>query len=133
MHPDPSLQPRDGGLAKLAVDALLDQRSVPPRTNREERVADGQAVAVAGDAEFADLADPARDLFALRTAFVEVVIARAEDHPGDAGQQRQIFFDHDDLGAEIDERSNVESIAGEDDAGRICGAALSSQSNCGNE
>ena len=58
MDPDPSLEPRGGGLAKLAVDPRFHQRSVPPRTDREKRVADGQAVAVAGNAEFADLADP---------------------------------------------------------------------------
>ena len=43
-----------------------------------------EVVAVAGDAEFADLADPARDLFAFGAAFVEVVIAGAEDDPGHA-------------------------------------------------
>ena len=39
------------------------------------------------------------------------MISRAKNHPGDAGQQRQIFAHHDDLGAEIDERSDVERIA----------------------
>ena len=73
-----------------------------------------EAVAVAGDAEFANLADPARDFFALGTALVEVVIAGAQDHPGDAGQQLQIFFHDDDLGAEIDRRPDVQRIAGED-------------------
>src|SRR6266478_8243268 len=114
MDPDPSLQPRCGSLAKLAVDPLLHKRSIPPRTDREKRIADGQAVAVAGNAEFADLADPSRDLFALRAAFVEVMISRAQNHPGDARQQRQILPHHDDLGTEIDERSDVERISGED-------------------
>src|SRR5438105_14511391 len=59
MHPDPSLQPRCSRLAKLAVDALFHQRSVPPRTDREKSVADGQAIAVAANAAFPDLADPA--------------------------------------------------------------------------
>ena len=53
------------------------------------------------DSEFADVADPARDFFALGAAFVEVMIARAQDHAGDAGQQREIFLHDDDLGAEI--------------------------------
>ena len=78
-------------------------------------VADGEVVAVAGDAEFADVADPARDLFALRAAFVEVVIARAENDPRHARQQRQVFFHHHDLRAEIDERSDVERVTGEND------------------
>ena len=50
----------------------------------KQRVADGEAVAVAGDAELAHLADPARDLLAFRVALVEVVIARAQDDAGDA-------------------------------------------------
>src|SRR6476660_7555227 len=82
MGPDPSLRPYRGRLAKLVFDPRFHQRSIPPRTDREERVADGQAVAVAGHAEFADLADPSRDLFALGTAFVEVMISRAQNDPG---------------------------------------------------
>ena len=49
------------------------------------------------------------------TAFVEIVIARAEDDAGYARQQRQVFFHHQDLGAEIDHRSDVERVAGEND------------------
>ena len=79
MHPDPSLRRLARGVAKLGFDAALDQRTVPPRTHREADAADGEVVAVAGDAEFADIADPARDLFAFRAAFVEIVIARAEN------------------------------------------------------
>ena len=74
-----------------------------------------EAVAVAGDAEFADFADPAGDLFALRAAFVEIVIARAEDDARHARQQRQVFLHDQDLGAEIDHRSDVERVAGEND------------------
>ena len=84
MHPDPALRRLERGVAKLGLDAALDQRSVPPRTHREADVADGEVVAVAGDAEFADIVDPARDLFAFRAAFVEIVIARAEDDPRQA-------------------------------------------------
>ena len=84
MHPDPALRPLERGIAKLGFDAALDQRSVPPGTYREADVAHGQAVAVAGDAESADIADPARDLLAFRAALVEVVIARAENDPCDA-------------------------------------------------
>ena len=123
MHPDPSLQPSGRGVAELVLDALLDQRSIPPRADREQGVADGQAVAVAGDAEFANVADPARDLLAFRTAFVEIVIAGAEDYLGDAGQQRKIFFDDQYLGAEVDIGSDVERIAGEDDEIEIRGRA----------
>src|SRR6476659_10212537 len=115
MDPDPLLQPLRHGVAKLAFEAALDQRSVPPRTHREERVRYREAVAVAGNAEFAHFADPARDLFALRAAVVEVVIARAEDDAGYSGQQRQVFFHHQDLGTEIDHRSDVERVAGEND------------------
>ena len=39
-------------------------------------------VAVAGDAELAHLADPARVFLALGVALVEIVIAGAEDDPG---------------------------------------------------
>jgi hypothetical protein len=73
-----------------------------------------QAVAVAGDAEVADLADPSRYLLALGAAFVEVMISGAKNNPGDARQQRQIFPHDHDLGAEIHQRSNVERISGED-------------------
>ena len=114
MHPDPVRGPSRGVRFQLSLEPLLDQRPVPPRTDRKARVADGDAVAVAGDAEFADLADPARNLFAFRAALVEVVIARAEDHLRDAGQQREIFLYHHDLGAEINEGADVERIAGED-------------------
>jgi hypothetical protein len=102
MRPNPSLRPRGGIRAKLGVDTLFDQRSVPPRTNRKQRVADGQIVAIAGDAEFPDVADPARNLLAFGTSFVEVMISGAEDDAGDAGQQREVFFHHQDLGAEVD-------------------------------
>ena len=63
MHPDPALRPLGCGVAKLGFDAALDQRPVPPRTHREVGVADGEVVAVAGDAEFSDIADPARAIF----------------------------------------------------------------------
>src|SRR3954471_22350966 len=112
MHPDPSSRPVRGGLLQLILEARFHLWPVPPRADREQRVADGQAVAVAGNAELADLADPARDFFARRAALVEVVIARAEDDLGDAGQQGEIFFHHHDLGAEIHERAYVERIAG---------------------
>src|SRR4051812_23446782 len=115
MHPDPALRPSDRGVAQLVLEPLLDQRSVPPRTDRKEGVADNQAVAVASDPELADVADPAGDLFTLRAALVEIVIAGAQDHLGDAGQKLQIFLHHYDLGAEIDMRSDVERVAGEDD------------------
>src|SRR5713226_4080866 len=98
MHPDPSLGPLPRGFVQLLLEALLHLWPVPPRAHRKKRVADGQAVAVAGNPELADLADPARDLFALRTSFVEIVITGAEDHFGDAGEQREIFFHHHDLG-----------------------------------
>src|SRR6476620_1374519 len=92
MHPDPSLQPLRGGFLQLTFEALLHQRPVPPRAHREQGISDREIVAVAGDAELEDLADPARDFFALRAALVEVVIARAEDDLGDAGQQREVFL-----------------------------------------
>ncbi|MEY9613057.1 hypothetical protein ABIF21_005931 [Bradyrhizobium elkanii] len=114
MDPDPALVRHRGCGAKLRVDPRLDQRAVPPRAHREQRVADGQIVAVAGDAELPDARDPARDLLALRVALVEVVIARAEDHPREIGEPRQVFRDDDDLGAEIDRRAEIERIAGED-------------------
>src|SRR5712664_316195 len=114
MDPNPSLQPPGGSLAKLVVDALLDQRSIPPGTHREKGVADRQAVAVAGDAEFANVADPAGDLLAFRIAFVEVMISRAKNHPGEAGEKRQIFLHDDNLGAEIDRGSDVEGVARKD-------------------
>jgi hypothetical protein len=31
MHPDPSLQPSLGGVAKLILDPLLHERTIPPR------------------------------------------------------------------------------------------------------
>src|SRR3979409_2312453 len=79
MHPDPLLEPSRGSLAKLVFDALLDQRPVPPRTHCKEGVADGEAVAVAGNPQLANVADPSRDFFAFGAAFVEVVIARAKN------------------------------------------------------
>src|SRR5712671_6921971 len=114
MYPDPSSRPVRGGLLQLILKTRFHQRPVPPRTDREKRVADGQAVAVAGNPELADLADPARDFFALRAPFVEVVIAGAEDDLGDPGQKREILLYHHDLGTEIHERADVERIAGKD-------------------
>src|SRR6266702_3439399 len=98
VRPDPSLRPSRASFAQLGVDALFHQRSVPPWADREQRVADHEIVAIAGDAEFADLADPARDLLALRTSFIEIVVARAEDDAGEAGEQREILLHHHDLG-----------------------------------
>src|ERR1700682_5524522 len=37
MSPYPPLQPSCGRLAQLVVDPLLDQRSIPPRTDRDFR------------------------------------------------------------------------------------------------
>src|SRR5262245_33161582 len=70
MHPDPAVRALRSGLAKLQVDAGLHQRSIPPWTDGEERIADGDIVAVAGDAERADIVDPARHFLALRVALV---------------------------------------------------------------
>src|SRR3954470_3529112 len=103
MNPGPAVKPSRGGFAQLDVDLLLDEWPVPPGTNCEERVANPHAVPIAGDAEFADLADPAGHLLALGTALIEIVIARAQDDRGDAGQQCQILFRDHDLRAEIDE------------------------------
>jgi hypothetical protein len=61
-------------------------------------VAHRKTVTVAGNAELAQPADPARDLLALGIAFVEVVICGAENDAGDARQPRELAF-HRDLGA----------------------------------
>ncbi len=113
MDPNPSLQPCNGRLAKLVVDPLLDQRSVPPRADREQRVADRQAIAVAGDAEVADFSDPARDLLAFRIAFVQVMISGA--------------------GARKSTTEPMSSASPAKITRSKCGAALSNQSNCGSE
>src|ERR1700730_12161744 len=68
MRPNPSRRPSGGVLCKLRVNARLDQRSVPPWADRKQRVANRQAVAVAGNAEFSDVTDPARDLLAVPRA-----------------------------------------------------------------
>src|ERR1043166_7426801 len=83
MHPDPALRAPHGALGKLCIEALAQQRPVPPRAHREQRVGDGETVAVAGNAELADLADPARIFLALRIALVEVVTAPAQHDPGE--------------------------------------------------
>src|SRR3954471_14799496 len=59
VHPYPSPGPPRGGLAQLHLDALPDQRSIPPRTDGKKRIAQGEAVAIAGNAKLARLADPA--------------------------------------------------------------------------
>lgn len=65
-----------------------------------QRVTHRKTVTVAGNAELAQPADPARDLLALGIAFVEVVICGAENDAGDARPPREVAFHHD-LGAEI--------------------------------
>ena len=132
MDPDPFVEPAGGRLAELHVEARLDERTVPPWAHREQRIADRKAVAIAGDAELAHLADPARDLLAFLTAFVEVVIARAQDDPGALRQQRQILFNNDDLGAEIDIEPTSSASPAKMTTSNVS-AAASSQSNCGNE
>ena len=77
MHPDPSLRTTCRRSTKLRVDALPQQRPVPPRADREQRVADRKIVAVAGDAELAHLADPARVFLALGVAVLAVGAATA--------------------------------------------------------
>src|SRR5262245_58253336 len=101
MHPDPLLRPASGRVAKLLGEALFDQRSIPPRAYREQRLADRKAIAIARDSELPNLGDPARDLLAFRAAIVEVVVAGAEDDARLAGEHRKIFFHHDDLGTKI--------------------------------
>src|SRR6476659_5439000 len=108
MRPDPPRRAAGGGIAQLPGDALPDLRPVPPRAHREQRVADGEVVAVAGNTELADLRDPARDLLALRVALVEVVIAGAENDAGLGGEQRKVLLHHHDLGTKIHRRADVE-------------------------
>ena len=118
MNPHPSL--RCGRryrcrLAKLRIDPLPDDWPVPPRAYRKQRVADGQAVAVAGDPKLPDLVDPARDLFAVRTALIQIVVAGTESDARQARQPREVFLHDQNLGTEIDRRADVERISGEDD------------------
>ena len=55
--------------------------------------------------------------------FLRWMFRRPHRREGDAGQQRQVFFHDHDLGAEIDRRSNVQRIAGEDHKVELgCGA-----------
>src|SRR5262249_35820476 len=114
MHPDPSVQSLRGIRAQLLFQTVLDLWPVPPRAYREEGVAKRKTVAVAGNAKLAYFADPACDLLAFRIALVEVVIAGAEDHPGDAGQQREVLLHHHDLRAEIHEGADIERVARKD-------------------
>ena len=59
VNPNPAAAMRGGGFLKLPADLFLDARPVPPGTDREEGIADGQTVAVMGDAEIADERDEA--------------------------------------------------------------------------
>src|ERR1700758_3432192 len=77
MHPDPPLGASCRRSTQLRVDALPQQRAVPPWADREQRIADREIITVAGDAELAHLADPARVFLAFGVALVEIVIAGA--------------------------------------------------------
>jgi hypothetical protein len=114
VNPYPARRPNRSSLVELFLEAPPRQRPVPPWAYREERVVDDDIVAVAGDADFSYLADPARDFFALCVAFVEVVIAGAEDDACQACEPHQVLLDDDDLSAEVDSGRDVECVSGKD-------------------
>jgi hypothetical protein len=89
----------------MKTEVRLVSDGANPKAVEPDRLSDpachpSQDVTVAGNAELAQPADPARDLLALGIGFVEVVICGAENDAGDARQPRDVAF-HRDLGAEI--------------------------------
>jgi len=108
-------RPIGGGALKLLTDLLLHARPVPPRADGEIGLADSHVLAVMGDAEVIDVADPARDFLTRFVALVQVVVARTENHARQRRQPRQIFPHDNDLRMEIDDRSDIQRVAGDDD------------------
>src|SRR5262245_47906838 len=100
---------------KLINDALLNERSVPPGTYGKQHVTQYEAFAVADDAELPRVANPARYFLAYGAPFVEVVISRAQHDAGQPAQDRKILLHDNNLSAEIDDGTDIEGIACEDD------------------
>ncbi|BAM89395.1 FAD linked oxidase domain-containing protein [Bradyrhizobium oligotrophicum S58] len=121
MQPDPACSLSRCSGFELAFDGRLDQRTVPPWADRHQRVVDQKVVAIGGNAELTERSDPGRDLLAIRAAILQIVIARADQHARLGREQRQVLLDHDDLRADVDDRSEIERVPGEYDRVEMAG------------
>ena len=115
VDPDPASGPlrRIGG--ELRRDPVAGERAVPPRADGEERVLEDERLAVGGNAAMAEVADPFRDLFAVAVARIEVVVAGTGDEPRLGAEKVDVFADHHALRPPVDQRAEVEMVAGDDD------------------
>ncbi len=130
MNPDPAAMMARGRCAQLGANVLFNPRAIPPRTDCEERVADCEAFAVSRDSNVVGFTDPARNLLARRVAFIQVVVARTQDHARCLRQECQILAHHNNLRVKstIDPMSNASPAM---ITTSKWGAAPSNQSNWG--
>ena len=80
-----------------------------------------EGLAVGRDAVDVRRLQPARGLLAGLVLGIEVVIARADHEPRLGGEPAEIFPYHDALGPAVDERGDVEMVAGHDHHVEIAG------------
>src|SRR5262245_39865259 len=115
MDPDPLAKTVARRAGKLINDTLLNERPVPPGTHGEQHVTEYEAFAIADNAELPRVANPARHLLASVAPFVEIVISRAQHDACQSAQDRKILLHDDDLSAEVDDGTDIQRVACEDD------------------
>ena len=99
------------GFGQLGGDAGLDDRTVPPWADGEQRIVEHEGLAVRRHALLLRPRQPFGDLLAGLVLGVEVVIAGADHELVLARETVEIFPHHDALRAPIDQRGEVEMVA----------------------
>ena len=107
---------------QLGLQPRTGRRAVPPGADGNAPSLQFEAVDVHGHTLGLGFPDPPCDGLIGLIAAVDVMVARADDHPGHLPEPLEIFPDHQDLDAGIEGGSEVEQVAAEDDgvvAGRM--------------
>jgi hypothetical protein len=89
--------------------------SVPPGTDRDQRVAHFHTVTVHVQPGTFHSVQPLADGFVGRRPGVTVVIARTDKQARLFADSAQVFFDHDDLNLQVQRGPQIEQITADDD------------------
>ena len=115
VHPDPGSAVAHGRvLGELTINRSARHRSIPPLAHRHECVVGAEARPVDEDARGLRRVEPHRGAFTVLVVRVEIVIAGARDDGGLRREAREILEHHRDLRVGLDDRGDVEVVAGYD-------------------
>ena len=111
MDPDPPLAAPRRRRLQLPGDVCPHDGTVPPGATGDRRVIESERLPVRENAVVQRVAEPTSDFLAVAVG-VEIVIAGADHELGLGTQPAEIFLHHDALRASVDERADVEMVAG---------------------